>query len=108
MLSDQFEVSKSILVISVYLRLFFREPGLSVTLKRNKTPSGVLIFSKALEKRADILSWQTAASEVTDRPVCRCYYLPKEQNVRPPICLFAFFPFQCLLAVFVKGGTLWL
>lgn len=40
----QFEVSKSILVISVYSRLFFREAGLRVTLKTNKTTSAVLIF----------------------------------------------------------------
>lgn len=87
----QFEVSKSILVISVYSRLFFREPRLNVTLKTNKTTSVVLIFFRRLwRNRPNILSWQTAVSEVIDRPACQRYYLPMDQNVSPPICLFAF------------------
>lgn len=70
----QFEVSKSMLVISVYSRLFFLSPGdprHTVTLKTNKTASAMLIFFEGSRRNGtNILSWQTAASEVMDRPAC--------------------------------------
>lgn len=70
---------------------FLESPGLSVTLKTNKTTSAVLIFFDGSgETGPNILSLQTAVSEVIDRPACRRYYLPMEQNVSPPIYLFAF------------------
>lgn len=114
----QFEVSESILVISVYSGLFFSRPWLRVTLKTNKTTSAALIFfslfsffERLWRNGPNILSWQTAASEVIDRPACWCDYLPMEQNVSPPIPLCFSLRIVCSPALFffffLKESTLW-
>lgn len=90
---------------------FFREPRLSVTLKTNKTTSAVLIcFERLWRNRPDILSWQTAASEVIDRPACRHHYLPMEQNVSPSIPLCFSLRIVCSLPFWkgaLYGGERW-
>lgn len=86
---------------------FFGEPGPSVTLMTNKTTSAVLILLRRLWRNGPgILSRQTAAPEVMDRPAFRHHYLQTEQNVSPAVRLFAFLSPYCLLPASLKGSTL--
>lgn len=83
----QFEEPESVLVMRVYSELFCGCSWLRATLKTNQTTSArVDLFFSSLPERLGLhmLSRQTAAPEVSDRPVCWCDCLPTEQSVSPP------------------------
>lgn len=105
----QFEASKSMLVISVYSRLFFLSPGdprQTVTLKTNKSASAPCwSFSKALGETGPTfyLGRQQLQRLWIGQPTTPLFTNGAECQPSS-LCSFSL---DCLLPVCLKGGTLW-